>query len=1242
MLKKSFSVLLAILMSVSIVTTVPFSVNGEESSNNSTETVSTTETVKEETKNLNVGDIIEFGSYPQKQVTDTELISKLNAIDAPLISYGYVNSTGKINMGYADVTYKSVKYRKVFSDKPMPGRYGVNVKFIKDYISYAGEGTYKINEVYWFKYEPIQWKVLKNDSNGVTVLAERNLDTSMYDRINTSQSWNESYLRKWLNKKFYSTAFSDDEKSLINSTKHFNSANKTESYDYDYAVDKLRIPTKAEYDNFTVDNKPSTAYARCNGYSKNSWINSIDGNGFIASGWLDYNKECTYCSPENYGVGVRPVMNISNNTKVNVVSKAETTEKKKYYSGSYVYTLNDNNEASLVEYYGEEESITLPEKLDGKTVVGISEDIFQYNSNIKELTIPDNYKKISCKFKSKTLETVHIGSGVSEINKYAFAFAPNMKNVFVQNNKHTYRDIDGVLCKENAIVYYPVGRKDNSYTIPDGINEITVGAFLNATNLEKVYCYNHKDFKVDDNERSLGFSRKDNYDYNDITKKSNFVIYGDHGSNIHKYANRCNIPFVDMDTEKTYTPNKLYDDYDFAVNSDGTATIKKYKMNYYAELPTLNVIPEIYGCKVTDISYNFLQYYFDSKSDFYNIEKIVLPAGVKKIPKDTFYHDTYLKEIQFADDLYYIGDNAFSGCTNLKKIPKLNNIMELNSFAFCNCYSLKEINIPFGVVKIGKQALYNCKLLKEINLPETVFSIGSYAFAGCESVEKFNIPKNVTYLNYGLFKNCKSLKSMNIGENITKLGKELFKNCTSLEEVYIPYTVKSIDTGIFDNCTSLCGIYIDSNNPSYTDLNGILVNKEKTKLILYPAGRTSKTYTVPIGITNFENGAFGYTQNLEKVIFQDGVESLSYELFYKNNSIKSVELSDSVKTINDRAFFSCTNLEEITLPDSVTKLGTGVFTDCTSLKKAVIPYSISELSDNTFYNCSSLEDVTLENVKKIGKYAFKGTNLKSIVLDTTVEDVGILAFVDCKYLRKVTCLNRNVDLKLNSIGYYTSDNGEYYYRKGVVDIIGYKGSTAEKLTQEVKLFRFFDIENPTTTTPTTTTPTVVKPTKLTLNKKRVVLTKYSRNTGTKLNATVTPTNATNKSVIWKSSNSKVAKVDSKGNVTTVSKGTCIITAISTVDSKVKATCKVTVVQKVVSVKLSAKSKTIKKGKSFTLKATVLPTNANMKSVTFTSTNKKVATVNSKGKVTAKKAGKATIIVTTKDSKKQAKCTLKVK
>lgn len=1225
-------------MSVSIVTTVPFSVNGEESSNNSTETVSTTETVKEETKNLNVGDIIEFGSYPQKRVLDNELINKLDAIDAPLISYGYIDYLGNdVGIGYADVTYNGTKYRKVYAESSMPYAYGTAFRGNANYIS--STETYEVRKVYWFMYEPIQWKVLSNDSDGVTVLAERNLDTSMYDRINTSQSWNESYLRKWLNEKFYSTAFSDDEKSLINSTKHFNPDNKTESYDYDYAVDKLRIPTKAEYDNFTIDNKPSTAYARCNGYNKYSWINSIDGNGFIAHEWLDYNKECTYCSPENYGIGVRPVMNIRNNTKVNVVSKAETTEKKKYYFGSYVYTLNDNNEASLVEYVGEEETVTLPETLDGKTVVDISEDILKNNNSVKKITVPDSYKEISCRFKSKTLETVHIGSSVANIYKLAFAFAPNMKNVFVSENNSTYRDIDGVLCKDDAIVYYPIGRTEKSYSIPGGINKLTSGSFLNATNLEKLYCYYHYKFQVDDSEKSLGYLRKDTYDYNDVTRNTNLVIYGDHGSTIHKYANSKNIPFVDMDNEKTYTPNRLYDLFDITGGSDGNATIQKVYMNYLAEMPTLNIPSEIYGYKIDSIYYGAFRYYRDDKIRFYNISKIIIPNGVKEIYKDTFSKDTYLKEIEFADDLTNIEVNAFSGCTNLKKISKLNNVTKINDYAFNNCRSLEEVNIPDGVTSIGNNAFYNCKSLKGINLPDTVSTIGNYAFAGCESVEKFNIPKKVTELSKGLFKGCKSLKSMNIDENITSIGDELFTDCSSLEEVYIPYTIDKINNSIFDNCSSLGGIYVDSNNQSYTDLNGILVNKEKTKLILYPEGRTSKTYTVPVGITSFEDSAFAKANNLEKVIFQNGVESLSNEIFYNNTGIKTIEFSDSIGAIGERAFLGCTNLKEITIPDSVTQLGESIFSNCTSLKKVVVPYSVTELPKEAFCNCSSLDDITLENIEIINTFAFRGTPIKSFTIESSVKNIRIYAFADCTNLKKVTFLSKDVYIDDKAFGYVYNTKKELFLRQGEMDIIGYRWSTAEKYANRDLDFSYYDIN---VVSSTTTIPTVVKPTKLTLNRKSVVLTKYSRNTGTKLNATVTPTNATNKSVIWKSSNPKVAKVDSKGNVTTVSKGTCIITATSTVDSKVKATCKVTVVQKVVSVKLSAKSKTIKKGKSFTLKATVLPTNANIKSVTFTSTNKKVATVNSKGKVTAKKSGKTTIIVTTKDGKKRAKCTVKVK
>ncbi|MBQ9014992.1 MAG: Ig-like domain-containing protein [Firmicutes bacterium] len=69
---------------------------------------------------------------------------------------------------------------------------------------------------------------------------------------------------------------------------------------------------------------------------------------------------------------------------------------------------------------------------------------------------------------------------------------------------------------------------------------------------------------------------------------------------------------------------------------------------------------------------------------------------------------------------------------------------------------------------------------------------------------------------------------------------------------------------------------------------------------------------------------------------------------------------------------------------------------------------------------------------------------------------------------------------------------------------------------------------------------------------------------------------------------------------------------------------------------------MKKGKKKTLKATVSPSNAANKAVTWKSSNKKVATVTSKGVVKAKKKGKATITVTTKDGKKKATCKITVK
>ena len=143
-----------------------------------------------------------------------------------------------------------------------------------------------------------------------------------------------------------------------------------------------------------------------------------------------------------------------------------------------------------------------------------------------------------------------------------------------------------------------------------------------------------------------------------------------------------------------------------------------------------------------------------------------------------------------------------------------------------------------------------------------------------------------------------------------------------------------------------------------------------------------------------------------------------------------------------------------------------------------------------------------------------------------------------------------------------------------------------------------------------------------------------------LKATVTPADAENKKVTWKSSDSKVVTVDADGRVTAVAPGSATIT-VTTVDGNKTATCAVSVAGAVSGVTLDKTELALKVDESAVLKATVLPENALDKKVTWKSSDTKVATVDANGKVTAVAPGTATITVTTEDGNKTATCTVRV-
>lgn len=174
---------------------------------------------------------------------------------------------------------------------------------------------------------------------------------------------------------------------------------------------------------------------------------------------------------------------------------------------------------------------------------------------------------------------------------------------------------------------------------------------------------------------------------------------------------------------------------------------------------------------------------------------------------------------------------------------------------------------------------------------------------------------------------------------------------------------------------------------------------------------------------------------------------------------------------------------------------------------------------------------------------------------------------------------------------------------------------------------------------------VQRVTKIKLNKSIINLSKKGKTA--KLKAAVLPNNAYNKSVTWKSNNTKVVTVDKNGKIkATTNKGTTYVNAIAKDGSKIRTRILVDVGKKVKKITLNKSSVTLNRGaknRTFQLKKAIKNKNATYKGVSWYSSNKNVATVNSNGKVTIKHRGKVVITVKAKDgSNKSAKCKFTVK